>query len=242
MNFGVAGVRFVDGVVVEAVGEDYVVLTPGGEAVRISGLAAKSVRRMLDDPSTLTATDRDLLANTGVVHQETGGISRRGVVVGGAAVAGGGVFVLSLPVAATASSTVGVNIWGDYLAQPNFTRQLNGGSIVVDVVFLYVYAGPIAYDNYREPGNLPADAAWPMELNPTDSWSLVFGNNVVPLEFSPGEDALRFIVDKTETGWSQDLFDFLADDWAAARTIELAITNGLVTVPVTLWAFNAPTP
>ena len=230
-------VRFADGVVVEAVGQDYVALTPSGEAVRITGSVATSLRRMLEDSMSLTSADRQLLGDTGLVEQVAGGVTRRGVVLGSVAVAGGGVFALLLPVAALASSQP-AEIWGDYLAQTDFENETN---VLVHYVSIYVYAGPIAYDNYREPGNLPADAAWPAGLNPTDSWVLLFGSASVPLEFNPSEDALRFQAEDPEDNWSQDLFDFLADDWVAGRTIELAISNGSVTVPVTLWAFNAPT-
>lgn len=230
-------VRFVDGVVVDVVGEDYVVLTPGGEVVRLSGAAAASVRRMLEDASSLTSADRELLVSTGLVEPFAGGVSRRGVVLGAAAVAGGGVVALSLPVAAAASSPVG-GIWGDYLAQPDYDSEDSGP---VNYVSIYVYSGPLAYDTYRSPGNLPADAEWPAELDPADSWSLLFGGSSVPLILNPEEESLRFYAEKTDDAWSQALYDLLSPEWAAGRTVQLSITNGSVTVPVTLWAFNAPT-
>lgn len=247
--------RFVDGVIVETVGDEYVALTPDGVAVRLSGDVAKSVHRMLHNPSAVTDSDRELLLSTGVVNSEASGLSRRGVVLGGAAAVGAGVAALSFPAAAAAASVTlqGTEIWGDYQAIsgrmiPEFTEdgQRTGEEFFRnDFVSVWVYVSKETYDAFRGVGNYPASAGWPDSLSPFDSWRLVFGSQSLALEAqvddSEGDGEVQelvFIATKDQTDkWNQAIYDFLKDDWAATRTIELLLTNGTTTVPVTLYAY-----
>jgi hypothetical protein len=229
--------RFIDGVIVETVGDEYVAMTPDGAALRISGDAARSVRRMLDHSSTLSEADRDLLLATGVIVSDSGGISRRGILIGSAVSVGAGVVALSLPAAAAAASMTlqGTDIWGEYqaIADPG-----------ADYVLVWVYVAKGEYDLFRDDGGYSASAGWPDSLDPLDSWSLVFGSQSVPLGPTPaaggpseGVGALTFSAfEDEESRWNQALYDFLREDWVAEKTIQLSITNGSVTVPVSLYA------
>jgi hypothetical protein len=235
--------KFVDGVTIEVVGRDIVALTPGGEAVRLSGDVAESVRRMLNGSSELTPADVELLSGSGLVEPATGGVTRRTLVLGSAAVAGGGVVALSLPVAAVASSRE-TDIWGDYGAVPAALTEAAGLPRIEDYLDVWVYVAQDLYDEARPRGQYSETASWPSHLDATDSWRLLFGNSSVDLgvryegNATDGPiQALAYTAYKEDPAWNQALFDFLKDDWAAEKTISLSITNGQVTVPVSLFAW-----
>jgi len=222
--------KLTDGVIAEIVGDEVVVMTKDGSAIRLSGDVAESMRRMLSGPSSLSELDVARLDSLGVVEPVTPGVSRRGVLVGGAAALGAGIAALSMPAAAAASSLDG--IWGDYRA-------------LLDFVEVWVYVSPARYDQYRFAGGYPPSAAWPSDLNALDNWSLLFGGKSISLqpENEDNEVSHLFVSEFKFQGdgvtptanWPQDLYDFLKDDWAAKKTLTLSITNGKVTAPVSLW-------
>jgi hypothetical protein len=242
-------VRFISGVMVEAVGQDFLAVTSDGEAIRLSGNVADSVRRMLDDSATLTPSDVALLDGTGLVEPVEGGVSRRGLVLGSAAMAGAGVVAFSLPAAASAASPR-AGIWGDYGAVPSRlvpefdrdTGQPTGEQILVeDFVEVWVYVSKDIYDSYRSLGNYSVAAGWPQDLDASATWTLLFGDKSLELGASTDTDGtvsyLPFRAYKNEDEWNQDLYDYLKADWAARRTIELSITDGSVTVPVSFYPY-----
>jgi len=235
--------KLTDGVIAEIVGDEVVVMTKDGSAIRLSGDVAESMRQMLSDPSSLSECDGARLESTGVVESATPGVSRRGVLVGGAATLGAGIAALSMPVAAAASSVAGV--WGDYGAVPD--SRYRDSRYNTDFVEVWVYVAKSVYNNYRVVGGYPESAAWPSDLNPQGNWSLLFAGKSLSLETieDPEEGILHFEYSRPKLeengdlveGWSQEIYDFLKDDWAAKKTIHLSVTNGEVTVPVSLYPY-----
>jgi hypothetical protein len=102
-------VSLVENLVVENVGADVMVMVPGADqVVSLSGESARVVRALLESGAAdLQSSDvLDELIRCGVVHPEleAAGLSRRGLLIGGAGIAGAGVLALSMPTAAMASS------------------------------------------------------------------------------------------------------------------------------------------
>lgn len=261
--------KFIDGVVVERVGDDVVVLTPEGRAIKLSGGVADSARRLLDDPSSLTDADTALLLDTGVVEEnQPSGLSRRAVVTGGVVGASAGILSLSLPAAAqslspgasntpgTTSSgsnaggdavTIEADVWGSYFAS-EITYTANSLQVVSDFVSVVVLVGPQRYANRIGLGFFDESAGWPEDVDPDDSWDLVFTGGAAPLTvfLDPERGSMTFFSykipnpeDDDAQDWLQELFDFLADKWAAEQVVQVSITNGSLVIPVNLYPETA---
>ena len=98
-------------VVCELVGDDVVVLDSENSAVvTLTGDGAGVVRRVLagDKVSESDSGVDELLAQGVLVSESPNGLSRRSLVMSGAAVGFGGALALSLPAAASASSSPGL--------------------------------------------------------------------------------------------------------------------------------------
>jgi hypothetical protein len=96
--------QLAEGVLIEQVGNDLVVVVPGGsEAMRITGEAAQVLSRIHAGQAEglSEAVVRDLAAQ-GII--EVPGLSRRNLITAGALGAGAGIAVLTLPGVAAASS------------------------------------------------------------------------------------------------------------------------------------------
>jgi len=106
-------------VVCELVGDDVVVLDSENSAVvTLTGDSAGVVRRILAGEKVSEGVPgvTELLASRVLVSESPSGLSRRSLVMSGAAVGVGGVLALSLPAAAGASSTIS----GPTLPAPEF--------------------------------------------------------------------------------------------------------------------------
>ena len=245
-------IRFMSSVVVERVGDDVIVLTSEGRVIRLSGDIAESARRLLDDSSAFTETDTDLLLTTGVVEAgRPSGLSRRAFVTGGVVGASAGVLSLSLPAAAQSlspgasntASTTDADVWGSYFAaQTTFTS--NSVNTTTDFVSVVVLVGPQRYADRIGLGFFDESAGWPEDVDPDDSWVLVFTGGTVPLTVfvDPERGSLTFFAykipnpgDEDAQVWSQSLFDFLADKWVADSIVQVSVTNGSVVIPVNLY-------
>jgi hypothetical protein len=93
------------GAIIEPVGDDVMIMTPGNtDVLRISGPAADTLRAIAVgqpiDPSTPTVLE---LANQGII--QTSGMSRRGLIRAGAVGVGAGIALLAMPSVAAASSS-----------------------------------------------------------------------------------------------------------------------------------------
>jgi hypothetical protein len=250
-------VEFVDGVVCEPVGDDYLLLTPHLDVVRLTGSDAHSVRVMLEQPQELSPDDIARLRATGLVNEvESSGLSRRSVIVGSAATFSAGLVTMGLPVAAHAASgpsgqgapvLSSSDVWGNYYAGAFTATGANNTPLPGDLVVVVVFIGQ-QYQDRLGLGFFTETAGWPEGINPDDSWDLVFGNKSVSLDVfidsSPTEDysSLSFqaysnedVDDDAAQEWSEELFNFLKDDWANSKVISLAVTNGAVTIPVSLY-------
>jgi hypothetical protein len=98
-------VRLVSGVVVEPVGDDVVVMTPGNSQVlRLHGTAAELVKRVTNGESIDASSDDVMhLIQSGVLEM-SGGMSRRGLITAGTVGVGAGISMLAMPSVAMASS------------------------------------------------------------------------------------------------------------------------------------------
>jgi hypothetical protein len=116
---GTTRFRLADGVVVEEVGDDLMVMVHGStEILSLSGAAADAVRKTQAGESvTIDAVSEDLI-RAGVL--ETSAVSRRGFITAGAIGAGAGIAVLSMPGVAAASSTT-QSTTGASCQNPDFT-------------------------------------------------------------------------------------------------------------------------
>jgi hypothetical protein len=124
-------------VVCELVGDDVVVLDPENLAVvTLAGDSAGVVRRVLagEKVSEGDSGVDELLAQGVLVSESSIGLSRRSLVMSGAAVGVGGAFALSLPAAASASSSPG-------LLTPVFTTMA-GKTYISDKVDGNAQSGP----------------------------------------------------------------------------------------------------
>ena len=93
------------GAVIEPVGDDVMVMTPGNtDILRISGPAADTLRTIVaGQPINPLAPTVIELADQGIIS--TSGMSRRGLIRAGAIGAGAGIAFLAMPTAAMASSS-----------------------------------------------------------------------------------------------------------------------------------------
>lgn len=95
--------RLAQGVVVEDVGNDLIVMVPGStEVLSVSGVAATVVRKIQSGETVPVTAVTDELAKAGVLESST--LSRRGLIKAGAIGAGAGIAVLAMPTVAAASS------------------------------------------------------------------------------------------------------------------------------------------
>ena len=99
-------VSLVEGVIVESLGEELIVLVPGSmEIVRLDGDPANLLRRIMngEPPSSSDSDSMSLLGQFGLLKSSA--VSRRSVLRAGAVATGAGIALLSFPSAAAASST-----------------------------------------------------------------------------------------------------------------------------------------
>jgi hypothetical protein len=106
----------VSGVVIEPVGDDVVVMTPGNSQVlRLNGTSAELVKRVINGES-IDAPSEDVinLIQSGVLEM-SGGMSRRGLITAGAVGVGAGMSMLAMPSAAMAASIQRIPLTGGWV-------------------------------------------------------------------------------------------------------------------------------
>lgn len=149
------------------------------------------------------------------------------------------------PDTGTGPDTTASTIWGNYFAGPVTNVPLiSGGTVDTDFVDISVYVGSGPYQRELGRNLFGEEAQWPDDLDPADNWVLLFGGASFQLTLlgSPNEEVLLFmsyrdpdVDDSFKEPWSDDLFDFLAASSAAGDVVTFNITNGTVTVPVSLF-------
>jgi hypothetical protein len=117
--------RVAQGVVVEEMGNELVVMVPGStQVLSLTGAAAETVRKSRSGEIVLVNAVTDELASAGVL--ESSAFSRRALIKAGAIGAGAGIAVLALPAAAAASS--GPNGGTDGYEPPPGVQVLNASN------------------------------------------------------------------------------------------------------------------
>ena len=120
-------------VVCELVGDDVVVLDSENSAVvTLTGDSAGVVRRVLAGGKVSEGVPgvTELLSSGVLVSESSSGLSRRSLVMSGAAVGVGGVLALSLPAAASASSSPGLltPVFTTMAGQTYISDQVDGNA------------------------------------------------------------------------------------------------------------------
>jgi hypothetical protein len=99
-------VSLIDGIVVESLGEELIVLVPGlTDIVRLEGDPANLLRRIMNGESPGSADSESISALEQLGVLRSSAIPRRSVLRAGAVATGAGIALLSFPAAAAASST-----------------------------------------------------------------------------------------------------------------------------------------
>jgi hypothetical protein len=205
-------------VVCEQVGDDVVVLDSENSAVvTLTGDNAKIVRLVLAGEN-LSETEpgvAELLAQGVLVSESSSGLSRRSLVMSGAAVGVGGVVALSLPAAANASSVPS----GQTLEAPRFptgsedwdaNRWTNEGSYVgpevyIAIILIQNYDPTLTYQVRSAAG----DGVTYFDLT-EDGQELIYDNPAGPDRIFSGPAFLR--VANSDGEFSEDTPFILGDD------------------------------